>query len=85
MEQTRHGDQQREERDADGQRGRKDALEEVKEIAKAGKNPKEEENRKRARKAITFFKGFIASIPKATETIGEIMTLSAAIGKLFGL
>jgi len=64
---------------------KEDALEEVKEIAKAGKNPKEEENRKRTRKAITFFNGFIKSLPKATETIGEIMTLSAAIGKLFGL
>ena len=62
-----------------------DALEEVKELTVAAKNPKEEEKKSRARRAIKVFKGFIASIPKATETIGEIMTLSAAIGKLFGL
>jgi len=60
------------------------ALEEVKALAEASQLPDTDEKKKRAKKALTFFKGFIGNMPKATKIVEDLGQLSTAIGTFFG-
>jgi len=62
-----------------------EALEQVKALAEAGKNPKEGGMQKAAKTAMTMLKGIIADLPTITKVVTLGQTLLPAIAHLFGL
>jgi hypothetical protein len=61
-----------------------EALEQVGEIAKAGKSPKEGEMQKLAKTAIRTLKGMLLELPKAAQFIEACSKLLPLITKVFG-
>ncbi|MBD1921293.1 hypothetical protein H6F77_09335 [Microcoleus sp. FACHB-831] len=64
---------------------KQEALEQVKALAEAGKNPDEGEMKKRAKGATTMLKGMIFGLPKAANLVEEYSKLLPFITKIFGL
>ncbi|MBD2412276.1 hypothetical protein FACHB389_33085 [Nostoc calcicola FACHB-389] len=62
-----------------------DALEQVKALAEAGKNPQEGGMQKGAKTAIKILKGTIASLPSATKLVEECSNLLPLISSFLGL
>ena len=64
---------------------KEDALEQVQALAEAGKSPKEEATKKKAKNAIRMLKGIIDELPTATQFVESCSKLLPLIVKLFGL
>ena len=62
-----------------------EALEQVKMLADAGKNPQEKGNQKTAKRATTMLKGIIVGLPTAATLFEAWNKLQPLITKLFGL
>ncbi|MDP5337267.1 MAG: pentapeptide repeat-containing protein [Nodularia sp. (in: cyanobacteria)] len=62
-----------------------EALEQVKTLAEAGKNPQEGTMQKAAKTAVKILKGTVASLPSATTLVEECSKLLPLISKLLGL
>jgi uncharacterized protein YjbI with pentapeptide repeats len=62
-----------------------EALEQVKTLAEAGKNPQEKGNQKMAKRATTMLKGIIVGLPTAATLFEAWNKLQPLITKLFGL
>jgi uncharacterized protein YjbI with pentapeptide repeats len=62
-----------------------EALEQVKAIAEAGKNPQESTKQKMAKTAITMLKGIFTGLPAIASVVEAGNKLLPAISKLFGL
>jgi len=63
---------------------RTEALEQLGEIAKAGKNPKEGEMQKLAKTASRTLKGMLVELPNATQFVEACSNLLPLITKFFG-
>jgi hypothetical protein len=64
---------------------KQEALEQVKFLAEAGKNPNEGGMKKIAKRATTMLKGMISGLPKAANLVEEYSKLLPFITKIFGL
>ena len=62
-----------------------EALEQVKALAEAGKNPQESTKQKTAKTAITMLKGIFTGLPAVASLVEATNKLLPAISKLFGL
>jgi hypothetical protein len=62
-----------------------EALEQVKVLAEAGKNPQEGAMQKMGKTAIKILKGTITGLPNATKLVEECNKLLPLISKLLGL
>jgi hypothetical protein len=62
-----------------------EALEQVKALAEAGKNPQESTEQKTAKTAITMLKGIFTGLPAIASLVEVTNKLLPAIAKLFGL
>ncbi|HYW20728.1 MAG TPA: pentapeptide repeat-containing protein [Nodularia sp. (in: cyanobacteria)] len=62
-----------------------EALEQVKTLAEAGKNPQEGAMQKAAKTAVKILKGTVASLPSATKLVEECSKLLPLISQLLGL
>ncbi|MDM9385658.1 hypothetical protein QUB80_33930 [Chlorogloeopsis sp. ULAP01] len=62
-----------------------EALEQVKALAEAGKNPQESTQQKTAKTAITMLKGIFSGLPAVATLVEAANKLLPAISKLFGL
>jgi len=62
-----------------------DALEQVKVLAEAGQNPRENATQKVARNAIKILRGTVAALPPAAEILKACNTLLPTIAQLLGL
>ncbi|RCJ18303.1 hypothetical protein A6770_06950 [Nostoc minutum NIES-26] len=62
-----------------------EALEQVKALAEAGKNPQESTKQKTAKTAITMLKGLFSGLPAVATLVEAANKLLPAIAKLFGL
>ena len=64
---------------------KEDALEQVRALAEAGKNPQEKATRKKAKNAIRMLKGIVDELPTATQFVDSCSNLLPIIIKLFSL
>ncbi|MDF5707349.1 MAG: hypothetical protein PUP90_06625, partial [Nostoc sp. S4] len=62
-----------------------EALEQVKTLAEAGKNPQESTKQKTAKTAITMLKGIFSGLPTVASLLEATNKLLPAIAKLFNL
>ncbi len=60
-----------------------EALDQVKDLAEAGKNPQDGAMKKAAKTAMTMLRGTVAAIPTATKLLSECNKLLPEIAKLF--